>query len=346
MAAMTRILKWALCVTLLAGAACSPGTTDRQAQCTGELEPYRRTLQFLTDMGIAPDTLMMPDFIMFPEFRDTTSHSHWVTADEAELLGLRRLCGVNGRDTTALLLGIDTISHNITLLLYQLYYADTSPVVLVTYDTDGIVVDMLNAGTWAGVNNLYAHQQGDTIDQGVEWAAMALEDEGEISIEHHLTMERRTAGVALQQLWRHYCRYYYNVDSVTGSIGVYDMEYAPAVGASDDDQAMRSLEMLAWAPVSDDKAIESYDNFATDNAGLLARRPKLSQRYTAALLRRFDIAPQAMLQWLYEHPESRAHQYFIAAIARHRPDAHRMACALNSLTDPAAKRYWQRRVAE
>ena len=123
-----------LCLTMFAMVACGNqgGRQATEGQVKNDLQQYKRTLQFLTERGISPDTLMLPECVNFPVFSDTTSHSHWLTADEAVTLGMKMLCGVDADGTPAVLLGVDTISDQITLLLYQVYYGDKSPVVLVT----------------------------------------------------------------------------------------------------------------------------------------------------------------------------------------------------------------------
>ena len=124
-------------------------TTGKNGDEVGSTVPdsLRRTLQFITDLGINPDTLMMPECINYPVFADTVLHSHWLTADEAVTLGMQVLCGVDADGTPAQLMGIHPVSQEVTLLMFQVYYGDHSPVVLATYDKDGVIVDLMNAGS-------------------------------------------------------------------------------------------------------------------------------------------------------------------------------------------------------
>ncbi len=334
---------WSLGLALLAMAACVGGNGGgRENAAVGQLAQYKRTLQFLTDMGISPDTLLMSECINFPIFRDTVSHSHWLTAEEAETLGMKRLCGVDADGTPAILLGVDTISDQVTLLLYQVYYGDKSPVVLITYDTDGIVMDMLDAGTWAGVNTLYANEHDNAMDLGVDSAEMWLEDNGKFTVEHFLTMvQRPTHGGETKQLWRHYTKYFYQVDPVTGIIKEYDMEYA-LPNVNNDDIVRRHLEMLSWKPVSDENAMSGYEYFAEYNEAALSQQSLLSTLYAFSLFERLDLAPWPMLEWLYEHQDSRVYRLFIDAVKEHEVDRERLEVAVNLMQNDTVKQYWRK----
>lgn len=337
---MTHFLS--LCLTMFAIMACgSQGGRVTEGQVSNDMQQYKRTLQYLTDLGISPDTLMLPECVNFPVFSDTTSHSHWLTADEAVTLGMKQLCGVDADGTPAILLGVDTISDQITLLLYQVYYGDKSPVVLVTYDADGVVMDMVNAGTWAGVNTLYANQHGDAMDLGVDSAAMWLEDNGEFTVDHYLTMvQRPTSGGEVRQLWQYYIRSFYRVDPVTGIVNEYDREVLfPKV--RNDDVVRRELEMISWAPLQDEEVMAQYDAFAQSHAAELSGQSLLSTLYAFALFNRLDLAPWSMLEWLYEHPDSRVYKLFVDAVKEHQLEKDRLAGAIKTVQEPKAKQYWK-----
>lgn len=338
---MKRILITMVAVVVMLTACTGGNGRQQEAASTGDLSQYKRTLQFLTDLGISPDTLMLPDCVNFPVFSDTTRHSHCLTADEAVTLGMKQLCGVDADGTPAVLLGVDTISEQVTMLLYQVYYGDKSPVVLVTYDADGVVMDMVNAGTWAGVNTLYANQHGDAMDLGVDSAAMSLEDNGEFTVDHYLTMvQRPTSGGEPRQLWQYYKKAFYRVDPVVGLFEEYDSEVRlPEV--TNDDVVRRELEMLSWAPLQDEEVMARYDAFAQRHASELSGQSFLSTLYAFALFDRLDHAPWSMLAWLYEHQDSRVHRLFVDAVKEHQLEPDRLGKAVDTVRDGKAKKYWR-----
>lgn len=333
-----------LCLTMFAMVACGSqgGRQATEGQVSNDLQQYKRTLQFLTDMGISPDTLMMPECINYPVFSDTVSHSHWLTADEAVTLGMKQLCGVDADGTPAILLGVDTISDQVSLLLYQVYYGDKSPVVLVTYDADGVVMDMINAGTWAGVNTLYANEHGNAMDLGVDSAVMSLKDNGEFVVDHYLTMvQRPTSGGEPRQLWQYYKKSCYRVDPVVGLFEEYDSEVR-LPEATNDDVVRRELEMISWTPLQDEEVMAQYDAFAQRHASELSGQSFLSTLYAFALFDRLELAPWSMLEWLYEHQESRVYQLFVNAVKEHQVDQDRLLKAVKTVQDPKAKQYWRK----
>lgn len=339
---MTHFLS--VCLTMFAMVACGnqAGRQVTEGQVGNDLQLYKRTLHYLTDMGISPDTLMLPECVNYPVFSDTVSHSHWLTADEAVTLGMKQLCGVDADGTPAVLLGVDIISDQVTMLLYQVYYGDKSPVVLVTYDTDGVVMDMLPAGTWAGVNTLYANEHGDAMDLGVDSAVMSLKDNGEFIVDHYLTMvQRPTGGGNSMQQWQYNKKSSYRVDPVVGLFEEYDSEVRlPEV--TNDDVVRRELEMLSWAPLQDEEVMARYDAFAQRHATELSGQSFLSTLYAFALFDRLDLAPWSMLEWLYEHQDSRVYSLFIDAVNEHQLDQDRLLKAVKTVQDPKAKQYWRK----
>ena len=339
---MKRNMIWPLGLVLMAMVACAGGQGGRQdAATTDQLSQYKRTLQFLTDMGINPDTLLLPECVNYPVFSDTTSHSHWLTADEAVTLGMKQLCGVDADGTPAILLGVRPLSVHITLVLYQVYYGDKSPVVIATYDADGVIMDLMNAGTCAGVNTLYANQDGDAMQLGVDSAVISLKDDGELAIDHTLTMVQQPAtGGEAKQLWKHLAKFAYQVDTTTGVIKQTDSQVTPPE-VINDNVVLRQLEMISWAPIQDEEVMAQYDQFAQQHAAALSGQSLLSTLYAFALFDRLDHAPWSMLEWLYLHPDSRVHKLFIAAVWEHQLDNDRLAQAVKTIQEPKAKQYWK-----
>lgn len=319
------------CMTAMLVMSCSSHAAQNQDNSVPD--SLKRTLQFLTDMDISPDTLMMPQQVNYPVFADTTSHAHWLTANEATTLGLQQLCGVDADNTPAQLMGVWSVSKDITLLMFQIYYGDHSPVVLATYDTDGVIMDMMNVGTWAGVNTAYT----DEARIGVDSAMMRIGDLGRFELDRTLTMVEVATNDAM---WAYESHSKYQIDPGVGTITLLGCENNKPQ-ENNEHIAIRELEEITWAPLQDEQVMAQYDAFAGSYADKLRDGGLLRTRFDFALFDRLDHAPWSMLLWLYEHPESSAHKLFIAAVWEHQLDSKRLSHAVSTIHDAKAKKYWK-----
>ena len=238
-------------------------TTGKNGDEVGSTVPdsLRRTLQFITDLGINPDTLMMPECINYPVFADTVLHSHWLTADEAVTLGMQVLCGVDADGTPAQLMCIHPVSQEVTLLMFQVYYGDHSPVVLATYDKDGVIVDLMNAGMWAEVNTRY---DGLRMSGGVDSTVMKLGSGGKFVLDRTLTQVDHFFDGA-EIFGTHHATYDYQINPVTGIITLLGRTVDKADVAPEFAQ-QRQLEEITWSPMQDEEVMARFEALAQANA--------------------------------------------------------------------------------
>ena len=325
----TKILLFS-CVMALLAVACGT-TTGKNGDEVGSTVPdsLRRTLQFITDLGINPDTLMMPECINYPVFADTVSHSHWLTADEAVTLGMQVLCGVDADGTPAQLMGIHPVSQEVTLLMFQVYYGDHSPVVLATYDKDGVIVDLMNAGMWAEVNTRY---DGLRMSGGVDSTVMKLGSGGKFVLDRTLTQVDHFFDGA-EIFGTHHATYDYQINPVTGIITLLKRTIDKADVAPEFAQ-QRQLEEITWSPMQDEEVMARFEALAQTNA--------IPNNYLdIELLLRLDFTPWSVLRWLYEHPSSRVKQLLMDAVKENQVDADRLKHAISTVDDPKVKQYWK-----
>lgn len=325
----TKILLFS-CVMALLAVACGT-TTGKNGDEVGSTVPdsLRHSLQFITDLGINPDTLMMPECINYPVFADTVSHSHWLTADEAVTLGMQVLCGVDADGTPAQLMGIHPVSQEVTLLMFQVYYGDHSPVVLATYDKDGVIVDLMNAGTWAGVNTRYERLM---VSIGVDSTVMKLGSGGKFVLDRMLTeVEPVHDGSMIFGI--HHTTFDYQIDPVTGIITLLGRTVDKADVIPEFAQ-QRQLEEITWSPIQDEEVMARFEALAQANA--------IPNNYLdIELLLRLDFTPWSVLRWLYEHPDSRVKQLLMDAVKENQVDADRLKHAISTVDDPQVKQYWK-----
>lgn len=325
----TKILLFS-CVMALLAVACGT-TTGKNGDEVGSTVPdsLRRTLQFITDLGINPDTLMMPECINYPAFADTVLHSHWLTADEAVTLGMQVLCGVDADGTPAQLMCIHPVSQEVTLLMFQVYYGDHSPVVLATYDKDGVIVDLMNAGMWAEVNTRY---DGLRMSGGVDSTVMKLGSGGKFVLDRTLTQVDHFFDGA-EIFGTHHATYDYQINPVTGIITLLKRTVDKADVAPEFAQ-QRQLEEITWSPIQDEEVMARFEALAQANA--------IPNNYLdIELLLRLDFTPWSVLRWLYEHPSSRVKQLLMDAVKENQVDADRLKHAISTVDDPMVKQYWK-----
>lgn len=306
-------------------------TTGKNGDEVGSTVPdsLRRTLLFITDLGINPDTLMMPECINYPVFADTVSHSHWLTADEAVTLGVQVLCGVDADGTPAQLMGIHPVSQDVTLLMFQVYYGDHSPVVLATYDKDGVIVDLMNAGMWAEVNTRY---DGLRMSGGVDSTVMKLGSGGKFVLDRTLTQVDHFFDGA-EFFGTHHATYDYQINPVTGIITLLKRTIDKSDVAPEFAQ-QRQLEEITWSPIQDEEVMARFEALAQTNA--------IPNNYLdIELLLRLDFTPWSVLRWLYEHPDSRVKQLLMDAVKENQVDADRLKHAIGTVDDPQVKQYWK-----
>lgn len=296
-------------------------------------DSLQRTMAFLTKLGISPDTLALANVIDFPEYAPTTQ-GHWLVESEAEALGMRRICGVDGRGTLARLVGVGYISRYVSLLMFQVFYTGWSPVVLVTYDSDGAVIDMMDTGLWNGVNTRYAEQGSsrEMTGKAVESGVMTWSQNGGFSLARTLAMIHRT-GDTDSVLWTYTSRYDYRIDPTTGVIQTL-ARLVDNTDAPDEFVQKRELEEVAWTPIQDEAVMERFES--------LAQVGKVPDHSLAGeLFRRMDVTPWVLLEWLYEHPQSKVRRLFDIGIKECHVDSERLDSAVRTVQEQSAKRYWR-----
>ena len=274
-----------LAAMLLMVGACTGSRHDREVA-------ERRAAQeggthFLREAGINPDSMIIEGQFVLPDDENWEDvHNRWLTIDQITNLGLDQLCEADTSMQPITIMGVYPIDKTLTAVVYHQYFGDSAPLVIVTYDGDGIPIDCLNLGTCGGVNTRYC----DNGNVGVETAHLTF-------AERRLTVDRELQQTTAQNqvLWTAS-----NTDSYEIDNRGY-MLHQEATSALDEmDPAShnnRNLEVLGWYSIQDEQAIDAID-------ALLKTGVNPDEGLDMVLYLRLLRSPWTTAQWLFRHQDS------------------------------------------
>lgn len=311
-----------LAAMLLMAWACTGNSHDREVAA-------RRAAQeggthFLREAGINPDSMIIEGQFALPLGQNwETDHNRWLNISQITALGLDQLCDADTSMQPISIMGVYPVDKTITAVVFHQYLGDSAPLVIITYDGDGIPIDCLDLGTCGGLNVRYA-----SIGQsGAEQAQLTFAD-------RRLTVGRTLQSITVQgeTLWTSTGTDTYEFDN-RGYI--MHREGSADLGEMDaDQQASRQLEALEWFSIQDEQALDAI-------AAQLATGCDPSQGLDEVLYQRLLRSPWTTAQWLFRHQDSPLVPLLSRTCKTTLDNETDLANALETVRDSAQHRFMQ-----
>lgn len=219
----------------------------------------------------------------------------------------------------------DYKDKGITLVMGQTSYSDTRSCWLATYGKDGML-DFVRLGECGGMNLSY----WDDIDEhtrhvGIDSMRMTVLDKSgqTLNVSRWISFNEQRDGVETDSiLWFIHNELPITVNAdghfTIGKIGtVYSNDTTLLTNYWRD---KRSLEVLAWTPLSDKTFCDKVNTFLDEAQGTITEPTQLLGDFHTLMMGRLYCDTQGVMQWCLDHPESQLTRGFVKILKSVSPE--------------------------